>query len=252
MGKVVSEDKAHLSTKQEELAKARERLAKQEKRVRDNQHFADALNNQIEELRVEHSERSQRTPEEEAKTLLEAERKHRLDYVRDRKALTRTLVNFINDPLAGMLAAEDLGGPVVGDLLEVSDEMLQAGFSQLGKPKKQKSSAGVQDDEKRQRRIEQIWGSGDGEEEQELPGTEREAAAQHMRGLVEELLNAAAEREWEESYVDIKKDSAAVRFLVRANVAEFHPKDARKLRLIDFVTECEDEHEDVEDENEET
>ena len=244
VGKVVSEDKAHLSTKQEEVAEARERLAKEENRVRVSREFADVLNSRIEELRIEHSERSQRTPEEEAKRLLEEERKRRLDYVRDRKGLTRTLVNFINDPLARMVAAEDLGGPVVGNLLDVSDEMLHAGFSQLGKPKKHNPSAGAQDDEQRQRRIEQIWGQGDDKDEQDLPETEREAAAQHIRGLVEELLNAAAECDPEESYVDIKKDSAAVRFLVRANVAEFHPKDARKLRLIDFVSEYEDEDED--------
>ena len=252
VGKVVSEDKAHLSVKQKELAEAREQLAKQESRVRENKRFSEALGSRIEELRIKHSEKSQRTPEEEAQSLLEEERKRRLDYIRDRKALTRTLVNFINDPLAAMLAAEDLGGPVVGDQLDISDEMLQAGFSQLGKPKKFKPSTSAEDDGKRQRRIKQICGSGDDDEEQDLPGTEREAAAQQMRGLVEELLNAAAENDVEESYVDIKKDSAAVRFLVRANVAEFHPEDARKLRLIDFVSEYddEDENEDEDDDAE--
>lgn len=41
-------------------------------------------------------------------------------------------------------------------------------------------------------------------------------------------------------YIELKKDSAAVRFLVRAKVAVFHPKDARKLKLVDFGSNVED------------
>ena len=252
VGKVVSEDKAHLSIKQEQIAEARQRRAKEELKVREENLLTEALNKRIEELRLDHTEKSQRTAAEEAQRLIEEERKRRLDLDRDRKALTRTLVNFINDPLARMLAAEDLGGPVVGELLDISDEMLEAGFTPLGKPKKHKPSAGDQDDEKRRRRIAQIWGNGEEDDsEDDLPGTEREAAALHMRSLVEELLNAAADMKADEgTYVEIKKDSAAVRFLVRANVAEFHPEDARKLRLIDFVSGYEDEDEDEDEDAE--
>lgn len=42
------------------------------------------------------------------------------------------------------------------------------------------------------------------------------------------------------SYVELKKDSAASRFLVRAKVAVFHPKDARRLKLVDFGRNVED------------
>lgn len=41
-------------------------------------------------------------------------------------------------------------------------------------------------------------------------------------------------------YIELKRDSAAARFLVRAKVAVFHPKDARKLRLVDFGSNVED------------
>ena len=68
-----------------------------------------------------------------------------------------------------------------------------------------------------------------------VPGTERKAAGAGMRRLTEELLNALADEENPESYITISKESAAVRFLVRAKVAQFHPNDARKLRLMDFA-----------------
>jgi hypothetical protein len=41
-------------------------------------------------------------------------------------------------------------------------------------------------------------------------------------------------------YVDLPRESAAARFLVRSKCAQFHPKDARKLRLIDFGGEIDD------------
>jgi centromere protein Sim4 len=42
-------------------------------------------------------------------------------------------------------------------------------------------------------------------------------------------------------YVQLKKDGAAARFLVRAKVAAFHPGDARRLKLLDFGSTVEDE-----------
>lgn len=41
-------------------------------------------------------------------------------------------------------------------------------------------------------------------------------------------------------YIELKRDSAIARFLVRAKVACFHPKDARRLKLVDFGTSVED------------
>ena len=41
-------------------------------------------------------------------------------------------------------------------------------------------------------------------------------------------------------YVNLEKDGAAARFLVRAKVAVYHPKDARKLKLLDFGSTVED------------
>ena len=141
----------------------------------------------------------------------------------------KALVVFINERLAPLLAAEELGGPVVGDVPEISDEALEAGFSGKGTAKKIKPRT-QDEEEKRRRRLEQIWGP---QHEGEEPLNEKDAAATEMRDLVEELLNVAAE-EGAGAYVDLARDAAASRFLVRAKVAQFHPKDARKLRLVDF------------------
>ena len=141
-----------------------------------------------------------------------------------------------------MLAAEELGGPVVGDPLDVSDDILMKGFNQRGKARK---SRGHMDGlpEKRQRTIGQIWGRREQEEsndDEELNTRNgRQAAAKEMRMLTEDLLNIAVE-EGTLAYVTMQRDAAAARFLVRAKVAQFHPKDAQRLRLIDFGQEIDE------------
>lgn len=63
--------------------------------------------------------------------------------------------DFINDYLAAMLAAEELGGPVVGDILDVPDTVLASGFTKKGKAKASKNAPS---EKSRQKRIDQIWG----------------------------------------------------------------------------------------------
>jgi hypothetical protein len=133
-----------------------------------------------------------------------------------------------------MVLSEELGGPVVGGLVDVEDLTLQAGFSQQGKARKFKS--GLNED-KRQRRIDEIWGPKDDDEDMGQEGrSEKEAAGAEMRALTEELLNASSSAASGSSgaYVVLERDSAAARFLVRAKVAQFHPRDATKLRMVDF------------------
>ena len=145
-----------------------------------------------------------------------------------------------------MLAAEELGGPIAGDVPDISEEMLEAGFSTRGKVRRASTS---KNEDKRQRRIDEIWGprpSGSevgGEEAEEKPWDEKTAAAAEMRELSEQLLNALVESEegtGDGPYVVLKRESAAARFLVRSKVAVFHPRDAGRLRLVDFGREIED------------
>ena len=96
---------------------------------------------------------------------------------------------------------------------------------------------------KRQGRIDEIWGVQDGENRRrQSKRDEATAAAEEMRDLTELLLNSLIEARGDGSaaFVTLPKESAAARFLVRANVAEFHPRDASRLRLVDFGREIDD------------
>lgn len=132
-----------------------------------------------------------------------------------------------------MLAAEALGGPVVGDLLDVEDETLAAGFTKKGRAKK--ATVKGPSERLRQLKIDQIWGSSADLGEETV--TEAEAADQEMRFLIESLFATLVGPGGGKAYYEVEKETAAVRFLVRAGVAKLHPREARKVRLVDFGAE---------------
>lgn len=182
---------------------------------------------------------SQVSAEGLAKGLMAEEQAKKRHYVRGLRNLVKTFNIFIDEHLSAMLAAEELGGPVVGDLLHIDEGVLKAGFNSQGKPKKQVTTIDTATSrQERKNRIDEIWGASSDVHEQR---TEKDAAGAAFRNLSEELLNAAAGDADDSSsldgYVEIKQESAAARFLVRAKVAQFHPNDARKLRLVDFTGE---------------
>ncbi|RKF65686.1 hypothetical protein OnM2_004017 [Erysiphe neolycopersici] len=154
-------------------------------------------------------------------------------YENETSNLMAVLTNFIDENLAPMLAVEELGGPVVGQLLTVDDSVFENGITNYGKVKKTKNPG-----KKRQSRINQIWGSSPEEENWD----EKSAAASEIRELIEQLLNSMAHADGyhPNTYVNLRRESAAARLLVRSKVAQYHPKDASKLRLIEFGTEIGD------------
>ena len=219
----------------EKLLEARKHLAQEQADLHDAQLITAALQDRIARLTIKVQEKLKENPEEAARALIAAQEQRMQHLKEETRKLVKGLARFIKSHLAALLATEELGGPVVGDLLDVSDEMLAAGFNPRGyakKPKAQKNEVDI----KRQNRINQIWGPQEGAIGE---GHEREAAAAEMRSLTEDLLNVAAE-EGTGAYVTLTRDSAAARFLIRAKVAQFHPRDARKLRLIDFGRELDD------------
>ncbi|KAI0998034.1 hypothetical protein K3495_g10154 [Podosphaera aphanis] len=142
--------------------------------------------------------------------------------------LSSVFNTFVDVDLSPMLVIEEFGGPIVSQAMSINDEMLDSQFGYRGKTKKVKLHGDV-----RQKRIDQIWGSQKTESEEY---SEKHAAAMEMRRLIEQLFNniACAEGYGPGSYIKLERDSAAARFLVRANIAQLHPKDASKLRLVDF------------------
>jgi len=223
----------------EELQKVQKRLEKEQSDLKDAKLIQIGLRERISSLKKELEERSQKTPAQIAKDVIrEVKRKQRL-YDAETGKLIQAFNEFVDEELAPMLAAEELGGPIVGSIHNVDDEMLEAGFSNQGKAKK--SSKKVSED-KHQRRIDQIWGPRPQDKDYEQPWDEKVAAAAEMRDLTELLLNSLVEAEGNGpgAYIVLPRESAASRFLVRSKVAQFHPKDATKLRLFDFGGELDD------------
>ncbi|KAL1902885.1 hypothetical protein Sste5346_000796 [Sporothrix stenoceras] len=238
------------------LGEVQKWLAMDKARLEDQRSLQVALEERIVALQSGLEARGTMTAEEKRQEALDKLRTKKSDYDRDTAALLKSLKQFIQGRLGPMLAAEELGGPVVGGMVDVQTDDLASGFSSQGKLRKPPSGdkAGKngkdRNEDRRQRRIDEIWGprasagedGEDDEEEDRSNWDEATAAAVEMQELTEELLNAQAGAGGDSSaaYVTIARESAAARFLVRSKVAHFHPRDATKLRLIDFGRELDD------------
>ena len=238
---MVDQSKTAILETEENISKSRTRLKQKEIDLRDSRSITQALEGRIEKLRLENEEQLGKSTAELGKTMIQDQQQRKSHYMMALRNLIKAFNKFADAQLAAMLAAEDLGGPVVGDIIEIDENMLKAGFNQQGKTKKT-DAVNVRTEAKRKMRNDEIWGSknvDEDEDEDEEIGVrgEKEAALANFRSLTEDLLNAAAGDENPDSYISIPRESAAVRFLVRARVAQFHPNDARKLRLVDFGRE---------------
>ncbi|KAF4996457.1 hypothetical protein FDECE_12430 [Fusarium decemcellulare] len=235
----IQESNAYLASQRASHEQLSRQLEADQARLKDQNLLGDALKARIQSLRDELDANTHVTPTEGAKERLQELRDKKKSYDKETSKLMKVLLQFIDNHLAPMLAAEELGGPVVGDLMDIDGEDLAAGFNAQGKLKKAKDGSGQED--KRQRRIDEIWGqAGDS-----TGGAERQdevtSAGAEMRELTEELLNSLAEANGDNSasYVQLPRESAAARFLVRSKVAQFHPRDATRLRLVDFGRDLE-------------
>ncbi|KAF6240013.1 hypothetical protein HO173_001621 [Letharia columbiana] len=231
---MVDQSKSAITETKDNVSKSRKHLRQEEADLRDARSITQALEGRIEKLRLENEERSEKSTEESANTIIQEQQQRKRHYMMALRDLVKAFNKFVDEQLAAMLAAEDLGGPTVGDSVEVDEEMLKAGFNQQGRARKMDADI-ARTEAKRKMRNDEIWGSENGNEDEEIGvRSEKEAALASFRTLTEDLLNAAAGDEDSDSYINISRESAAVRFLVRAKVAQFHTDDARKLRLVDF------------------
>jgi hypothetical protein len=233
----IRESQAYLTSQVSVVDREKRRLDSDQANLRDQKLLTDALSSRIETLKEELASNADARPDDESRRRREELQKKRSDYDRESKKLFRALNDFIDQHLAAMLAAEELGGPVVGDLMDIDGDDLAAGFNAQGKLRKPKDGASV---DKRQRRIDEIWGAtagGGGDQ-----GTDEvSAAGREMKQLTQALVEQLQEANGDNaaSYVTLTRESAAARFMVRSKVAQFHPKDAMRLRLVDFGRELE-------------
>ncbi|KAF7895675.1 uncharacterized protein EAF01_009637 [Botrytis porri] len=235
----IQETQECITTSSHDLTSTTTLLQKEKSDHQDALSIQCTLQSRISTLTTQLTQRTQKSPSQIFSELQSSFQTGKTHYDTETGNLIRAFNAFIDTHLASMLAAEELGGPIVGEMLSITPQTLIAGFSTQGKPKKPKEKPNM---DKRQRRIDEIWGpkpsldQDDDEEEEEEEWDETRAAAAEMRELAEELLNGLLEADENGSggYVTLERDSAAARFLVRSKVAQYHFKDARKLKLVDF------------------
>ncbi|KAI1176646.1 hypothetical protein F4777DRAFT_545399 [Nemania sp. FL0916] len=239
----VEETKAYLSTHNESVEDTKKKLALAKIDFSNQQALAHSLRGRVQSLQDGLETRMELEPEDIARERIDELKQKKGKYGKETSKLLKSLRRFIDNHLARMLAAEELGGPVVGDMMDIDEQDLAAGFNSQGRVKTAKAKPA---DDKRQRRIDEIWGPREGEESSgrrdEHDRDEISAAGQEMRDLTEQLLNSLSQSEGDNSaaYVHLPRESAAARFLVRAKAAQFHPKDSTRLRLIDFGRDLDD------------
>ena len=227
--KTVDETKIAVRESRGQIVDAHSEFRRKEADLQDARQMTAALEERGEKLRRERAEIERDGAKGTITRILDSQQQKSLRYAEELRRLVVAFNRFIDEHLAAMIAAEQLGGPIAGDDISIDDAMLKAGFDKQGRVKKSKVGKNVADDEAMDIDVSDLNGTG--------VGTERRAAGAGMRRLTEELLNALADDENPESYIIIGKETAAVRFLIRAKVAQFHPHDSRKLRLMDFGTE---------------
>ncbi|OJD27394.1 hypothetical protein ACJ73_01207 [Blastomyces percursus] len=235
--------KSSIDATAHDLSANRERLKVEQAAARDAQLISTGLDDRIKNLQSTRPENREKRPAQLAKEFMQQQRRRKVELEKKTAALKEALRAFIDDHLAAMLAAENLGGPVVGDQLEVSDATLAAGYTTQGKQRRPKTAAGEEvERDSRQQRIDELvsqlssgggGGGGDGHGQRGGIGSKREAAGREMHALIDSLVEAASTS----SYIELEHDTAASRFLVKAKIAQFHPRDAHRLRLIDFARE---------------
>lgn len=236
----ITESRKFLASQKISVQDAQERLDAEKASLSDQTALTKALEKRIQSLREGIESRAAMSPNQATRERISELKKNIKATDADTSKLLKALKAFIDERLASMLAAEQEGGPVAGDMMEIDSDDLEAGFSARGKRKKSKPDATT---DKRQRRIDDMFEGGRGRESgDEGENDKRIAAREEMQRLTEELMNSLMDSGGSSSdaYVNVSDESAAVRLLVRSKVAEFHPRDSKLLRLVDFGREIGD------------
>lgn len=229
----IKETKASLLHSKENLLEICARIRQEESDLIYSSVLTSCLQKRCEQLRDEQNIESQVVPTELGRDLLLKQQAQKRQYERNLKNLIRAFNKFVVERLAGMLAAEELGGPAVREMIDISEDRLRSEYDQQVELKNlvtvRKQQPKILLDPVKQN---------DQAKSDEM--IRREAAGAAFRTLSEDLLNAAADDDNFESYITIKRTAVEARFLVRSKVAQFHSQDATKLRLVEFCRELDE------------
>lgn len=233
----ITESRIFLASQKVSLQEAQDWLEIEKSNLADQKALTKALENRIQSLRHGIESRTAMSPNQATRERILELKTNVKETDAGTANLLKALKKFIDGPLASMLAAEQSGGPVTGEMMDVESEDLEAGFNSRGKRRKPKADAAS---DKRQRRIDDMFGGDQDEERRDEDHSDKQGTArEEMQRLVEELMNRLVDSggSTSDASVDVFEESAAVRFLVRSKVAEFHPRDSKRLRLVDFGRE---------------
>lgn len=233
----ITESRIFLASQKVSLQEAQDWLEIEKSNLADQKALTKALENRIQSLRHGIESRTAMSPNQVTRERILELKTNVKETNAGTANLLKALKKFIDGPLASMLAAEQSGGPVTGEMMDVESEDLEAGFNSRGKRRKPKADAAS---DKRQRRIDDMFGGDQDEERRDEDHSDKQGTArEEMQRLVEELMNRLVDSggSTSDASVDVFEESAAVRFLVRSKVAEFHPRDSKRLRLVDFGRE---------------
>ncbi|KAJ8129019.1 hypothetical protein O1611_g4613 [Lasiodiplodia mahajangana] len=148
----VEETKAYLLSQAESVEDTKKKLELAKADFSNHQTLAHSLRGRIQSLQDNLESRMEMSPEDIARERIDELKQKKERYDKEKSRLLKSLRKFIDNRLARMLAAEELGGPVVGDMMDVDDEDLAAGFNSQGRVKTAKAKPA---DDKRQRRIDE-------------------------------------------------------------------------------------------------
>ncbi|KKF94514.1 Deoxyuridine 5'-triphosphate nucleotidohydrolase [Ceratocystis platani] len=196
------------------MSEAQRKLDAERANLADLEILSSAFKDRMVSLEGEIAERQGMTYEDVRAEKLANLRTQKKKYDTDVKKLLRGLNSFVEKHLAPMLAAEELGGPVVGEMMQIDPDSLAAGFTAQGRPRKPRVESNI---DMRQRRIDDLWGPAQTlERKKSGEWNEAAAAAEGMKHLVERLLNQLVKSggNGELAYVAVEKDSATARFLL--------------------------------------
>jgi DNA repair exonuclease SbcCD ATPase subunit len=228
---IITTSKTSIKAQIAKLSEVSQRLQKEEADLRDARLITDALEKRIERLQGQFQK--QKSSRQFAEELIADQRDMGKALEKDMQKLTKALSRFIDNDLAVMMAAEEAGGPTAGDARDVDEDAVEEGYTKRGRPKKSKrtrSSVG-NDTEKTQLTFRGKTGNAEGGK------SKIEAAAAEMSTLLETLLEATSNETGSSGYINLDRESVVSRFLVRAKVAQFHPRDAQRIRLVEFGRE---------------
>ena len=236
--RLVLETKESVPLAYSSLEAARKDFSQEQADLSDAQLLTKAFEKRVASMRQTATQKAERSPEETAQLVLSEEKEQIQLLKRNNRRLTNAMARFVDAHLAPLIAAEELGGPVAGSTLDISEDVLAAGFTVKGRPNKSKKKLGQ---DARQQRIDRMFASTniEDEDDEDIPETETRQAAQAVKDLLGELLQVAIDQ-GSGRYVTMEKETAVSRFLVRAKVATLDSRDARKIRLIDFAKTLDD------------